>query len=97
MLLLPFLLGDKSKNLQVAVTVSGKQNTSSAYFAHFPHNIVDYATHVHTKKQTYTPAVLRLGDGVGAPLAVVLGHIFTLLEGGCLILQDVPDTESIAI
>lgn len=52
--------------------------------------------HEHTKK-TYTPAVLRLGDGVGAPLAIVLGHIFTLLEGGCLILQDVPDTESIAI
>ena len=30
-------------------------------------------------------------------MAVVLGHIFTLLEGGGLILQDVPDTEGIAI
>lgn len=51
----------------------------------------------HMCTQTYTPAVLRLGNRVGTPLAIVLGHIFTLLEGGCLILQDVPDTESIAI
>lgn len=47
--------------------------------------------------ESYTPPVLRLRDGVGAPLAVVLGHIFTLLEGGCLVLQDMPDAESIAI
>lgn len=45
----------------------------------------------------YTPAVLRLWDGVGAPLAVILGHIFTLLEGSCLILQYMPDTEGIAV
>lgn len=43
------------------------------------------------------PAVLRLGDWVGTSLAVVFGHIFTLLEGGGLVLQNVPDTESIAI
>lgn len=30
-------------------------------------------------------------------MAVVLGHIFTLLEGGSLILQDMTDTEGIAI
>lgn len=42
-------------------------------------------------------AVLRLGDGVGTSLAVVLGHILTLLEGSRLILQNMPDTESIAI
>lgn len=51
---------------------------------------------MHAKKD-HTPAVLRLGDGVGTSLAVVLGHIFTLLEGGRLILQDVPYTESVAI
>lgn len=45
----------------------------------------------------HPPAVLRLGDGVGASLAVVLGHIFTLLEGSGLILQDMTDTEGIAI
>lgn len=46
---------------------------------------------------SHPPAVLRLGDGVGALLAVVLGHIFTLLEGSGLILQDMTDTEGIAI
>lgn len=45
----------------------------------------------------HSPAVLRLGDGVGTSLAVVLGHIFTLLEGGSFILQNVTDTEGIAI
>lgn len=43
------------------------------------------------------PAVLRFGDGVGAALAVILGHIFTLLEGGSLVLQNVSDTESVAV
>lgn len=42
-------------------------------------------------------AVLCLGDGVCTSLAVVLGHIFTLLEGGGLVLQNVPYTESVAI
>lgn len=50
-----------------------------------------------TYTESYAPTVLRLGDGVRAPLAIVLGHIFTLLEGGCLVLQDMPDAESIAI
>lgn len=49
------------------------------------------------QNQSYIPAVLRLGDGVGTPLAVVLGHILALLEGSSLILQNVPDTKSIAI
>lgn len=44
-----------------------------------------------------SPTVLRLGDGVGAALAVVLGHIFTLLEGGSLVLQNVSDTEGVAV
>lgn len=43
------------------------------------------------------PTVLRLGDGVGAALAVILGHIFTLLEGGSLVLQNVSDTEGVAV
>lgn len=44
-----------------------------------------------------SPTVLRFGDGVGAALAVILGHIFTLLEGGSLVLQNVSDTESVAV
>lgn len=43
------------------------------------------------------PAVLRFRNGVGAALAVILGHIFTLLEGGSLVLQNVSDTESVAV
>lgn len=30
-------------------------------------------------------------------MAVILGHIFTLLEGGSLVLQNVSDTESVAV
>lgn len=45
----------------------------------------------------YSPTVLRFGDGVCAALAVVFGHIFTLLEGGSLVLQNVPDTEGVAV
>lgn len=44
-----------------------------------------------------SPTVLRFGDGVGAALAVILGHIFTLLEGGSLVLQNVSDTEGVAV
>lgn len=44
-----------------------------------------------------SPTVLKLGDGVGAALAVILGHIFTLLEGGSLVLQNVSDTEGVAV
>lgn len=44
-----------------------------------------------------SPTVLRFGDGVGAALAVILGHIFTLLEGGSLVLQNVSDTEGVPV
>lgn len=47
--------------------------------------------------QHHSPTVLRFGDGIGAALAVILGHIFTLLEGGSLILQNVSDTEGVAV
>ena len=78
----------------MAVTVSGKQEhilsiVGTACFLGKHRGICD--------TETYTPAVLRLRDGVGTSLAVVLGHIFTLFERGCLILQNVPDTESIAV
>lgn len=45
----------------------------------------------------HLPTVFRFGDGVGAALAIVLGHIFTLLEGGSLVLQNVPDTKGVTV
>lgn len=44
-----------------------------------------------------SPAVLSFGDGVGTSLAVVLGHIFTLLEGSGLVLENVADAKGIAV
>lgn len=46
---------------------------------------------------THLLAVLGLGDGVGAALAVVLGYIFTLPERGTPVLQNMTNAESIAI
>lgn len=44
-----------------------------------------------------SPALLGLGDGVGAALAVIFGHILALLEGGRLVLQHVSDAEGVAV
>lgn len=46
---------------------------------------------------THLLAVLGLGYGVGAALAVVLGYIFTLPERGAPVLQNMPNAESIAV
>lgn len=93
--LFPFLLWDESQNLQVAVTVSGNKKTTNKLRKADISTLQCRMCATHT--ESYTPTVLRLGDGVCAPLAIVLGHIFTLLEGGCLVLQDMPDAEGIAI
>lgn len=47
--------------------------------------------------QGLSPAVLRFGNGVGASLAVVLSHIFTLLERSSLVFKNMPDAEGIAV
>lgn len=92
-LLLPLLLRNKPQNLQVTITVSGKSKQKRSHIG-----ILDiFETQTMPQSHTDSPSVLRLRDGVGTSLAVVLGHIFTLLEGCSLILQDVSDTESVAI
>lgn len=45
----------------------------------------------------FLPTILWFGNGVGTALAVILGHIFTLLEGGGLVFQNVSDTESVTV
>lgn len=42
-------------------------------------------------------AVLRFWNWVGAPLAVILCHIFTLFEGSSSILQNVANAESVTV
>lgn len=51
----------------------------------------------HPAPRWFLPAILWFGNGVGTALAVILGHIFTLLEGGSLVFQNVSDTESVTV
>lgn len=93
----------------MAITVSGKERAKKLNLEWQHYAVVESNTYIEFGHRTLwttfgwlgawrlSPAVLRFGDGVGASLAVVLSHIFTLLEGSSLVFKNMPDAEGIAV
>lgn len=54
-------------------------------------------TDIDMDTTTHKPAIFCFGNGVGAALAIVLGHILALSEGSTSVLQHMANAEGIAI